>query len=137
MHHFFARAASSSTERSSVLNSMLSLSSFHAKRHMMYAVGVSCICFSRWWNACCATYASRSPAAFQIEPDVGSCSPTRTFIAVDLPAPLAPITATRLTCDTVNDTSIMVGLSLVGYWKVTLFILKTTLLRLFTPSMAP
>merc|ERR1740138_1598905 len=31
----------------------------------------------------------------------------------------------------------MVGLSLVGYWKVTLSILRITLLRLFTPSMAP
>merc|ERR1712151_149990 len=31
----------------------------------------------------------------------------------------------------------MVGLFLVGYWKVTLSILRITLLRLFTPSMAP
>merc|ERR1719163_2567520 len=31
----------------------------------------------------------------------------------------------------------MVGLSLVGYWNVTLFMRKTTLLRLLTPSMAP
>merc|ERR1712040_6467 len=31
----------------------------------------------------------------------------------------------------------MVGLSFVGYWKVTLFMRRTTLLRLFTPSMAP
>merc|ERR1712190_474662 len=31
----------------------------------------------------------------------------------------------------------MVGLSLVGYWKETLFIRRMTLLRLFTPSMAP
>ena len=34
-------------------------------------------------------------------PSVGSCSPTKTLMAVDLPAPLAPITATRLTWDTV------------------------------------
>merc|ERR1719305_502292 len=31
----------------------------------------------------------------------------------------------------------MVGLSFVGYWKVTLDILKTILLRLLTPSIAP
>merc|ERR1712232_600527 len=31
----------------------------------------------------------------------------------------------------------MVGLSLVGYWKVTSFILKTILLRLLTPSIGP
>merc|ERR1719221_553245 len=31
----------------------------------------------------------------------------------------------------------MVGLSFVGYWKVTLFMRRMTLLRLFTPSMAP
>merc|ERR1719183_3206186 len=31
----------------------------------------------------------------------------------------------------------MVGLSLVGYWNVTLFMRRTTLLRLLTPSMAP
>merc|ERR1712003_225694 len=31
----------------------------------------------------------------------------------------------------------MVGLSLVGYWKETLFIRRMTLLRLLTPSMAP
>merc|ERR1719420_1542084 len=31
----------------------------------------------------------------------------------------------------------MVGLSFVGYWKVTFVILKTILLRLLTPSMAP
>merc|ERR1719382_2364003 len=31
----------------------------------------------------------------------------------------------------------MVGLSLVGYWKVTLVMRKITLLRLFTPSMGP
>merc|ERR1719221_2116470 len=31
----------------------------------------------------------------------------------------------------------MVGLSLVGYWKETLFIRRMTLLRLFTPSMFP
>ena len=55
MHHFWARAFSSSTERSSVLNSMLSRSSLPAKRHMMYCVGVSCMCFSKWWKACCAT----------------------------------------------------------------------------------
>merc|ERR1712096_281234 len=70
-------------------------------------------------------------------PSVGFCSPTKTLMAVDLPAPLAPITATRLTWDTVKLTSIMVGLSLVGYWKVTLFILRMTLLRLLTPSIAP
>merc|ERR1719394_1079900 len=31
----------------------------------------------------------------------------------------------------------MVGLSLVGYWKVTLSMRRITLLRLFTPSIAP
>merc|ERR1719191_1774220 len=31
----------------------------------------------------------------------------------------------------------IVGLSLVGYWKVTLFILRTVLDRDFTPSMGP
>merc|ERR1740138_247944 len=31
----------------------------------------------------------------------------------------------------------MVGLSFVGYWNVTLFMRRTTLLRLFTPSMGP
>merc|ERR1719284_1451854 len=31
----------------------------------------------------------------------------------------------------------IVGLSLVGYWNVTLSIRKITLLRLFTPSIAP
>merc|ERR1740121_2958151 len=31
----------------------------------------------------------------------------------------------------------MVGLSLVGYWKETLFIRRMTLLRLLTPSIAP
>merc|ERR1712070_367666 len=31
----------------------------------------------------------------------------------------------------------MVGLSLVGYWKVTLFMRRIVLLRLFTPSRAP
>mmetsp|Transcript_21142 Transcript_21142/g.65987 ORF Transcript_21142/g.65987 Transcript_21142/m.65987 type:complete len:233 (-) Transcript_21142:898-1596(-) len=79
----------------------------------------------------------RRPAAFQMVPCVGFCSPTSTLMAVDLPAPLAPITATRLTCETVRLTSMMVGLSLVGYWKVTLSILRITLLRLLTPSMAP
>ena len=38
------------------------------------------------------------------------------LIAVDFPAPLAPITATRLTCDTVRLTSMMVGLSWRGRW---------------------
>ena len=33
------------------------------------------------------------------------------LMAVDLPAPLAPITATRETCETVKLTSMMVGLS--------------------------
>ena len=47
-------------------------------------------------------------------PSVGSCSPTKTLMAVDFPAPLAPITATRLTCETVRLTSMMVGFSLVG-----------------------
>mmetsp|Transcript_39412 Transcript_39412/g.91021 ORF Transcript_39412/g.91021 Transcript_39412/m.91021 type:complete len:230 (+) Transcript_39412:1026-1715(+) len=116
---------------------MLSLSSLPAKRHMMYCVGVSCMCFSKWWNACWATYAIRNPGAFQMVPSVGFCSPTNTLIAVDFPAPLAPITATRLTCETVKFTSMMVGLSLVGYWKVTLFMRNTTLLRLFTPSIGP
>merc|ERR1712176_1103829 len=79
----------------------------------------------------------RKPDAFQMDPCVGFCSPTRTLIAVDFPAPLAPMTATRLTCDTVRLTSKMVGLSFVGYWKVTLFMRRMVLLRLLTPSRAP
>merc|ERR1719429_42479 len=31
----------------------------------------------------------------------------------------------------------MVGLSFVGYWKLTLTIFRITLLRLFTPSIGP
>eukprot|EP00446_Apocalathium_sp_SHHI-4_P016187 CAMPEP_0177209812 /NCGR_PEP_ID=MMETSP0367-20130122/31222_1 /TAXON_ID=447022 ORGANISM="Scrippsiella hangoei-like, Strain SHHI-4" /NCGR_SAMPLE_ID=MMETSP0367 /ASSEMBLY_ACC=CAM_ASM_000362 /LENGTH=58 /DNA_ID=CAMNT_0018658883 /DNA_START=36 /DNA_END=215 /DNA_ORIENTATION=- len=57
----------------------------------------------------------RNPEDFQMEPLVGFCSPTKTLIAVDLPAPLAPMTATRDTWDTVRLTSTIVGLSLVGY----------------------
>ena len=46
--HFTERTNSSSTERSSDMNTMLSLSSLPAKRHKMYRVGVSCMCNSRW-----------------------------------------------------------------------------------------
>ena len=55
MHHFVALAFSSSTDSSVLLNSRLSLSSLPAKRHIMYCVGVVCMCFSKWWKACCAT----------------------------------------------------------------------------------
>ena len=41
-------------------------------------------------------------------PSVGASSPTSTLMAVDFPAPFAPITATRLTCETVRLTFWMV-----------------------------
>ena len=44
MRHFTERTNSSSTERSSDMNTMHSLSSLPAKRHKMYSVGVSCMC---------------------------------------------------------------------------------------------
>ena len=47
------------------------------KRHKMYSVGVSCMCNS----------------IFRMEPEVGSCIPTKTLTAVYLPAPFAPMTA--------------------------------------------
>merc|ERR1711998_8238 len=58
-------------------------------------------------------------------------------MAVDFPAPFAPITATRLTWLTVKLISITVGFSFVGYVKVTLFILRMILVLDFTPSSGP
>ena len=46
---------------------------------------------------------------------MGNYTPTRPLLTADFPAPYAPMTATRLTCDTVRFTSTIVGLSFVGY----------------------
>ena len=54
-----------------------------------------------------------------------------------LPLPFAQMTATWLTCDTVRFTSTIVGLSFAGYWKSSLVMRRTTLLRLFAPSRGP
>ena len=46
-----------------------------------------------------------STCGLQEEPKVGNCSSTKPLLTADFPAPLAPTTATRLTCDTVRFTS--------------------------------
>ena len=67
------------------------------------------------------------------EPEVGNCSPTKPSMTVDFPAPFAPMTATRLTSDTVRFTSTIVGL--FSWNTETLRVMRsTTLLRLFTPQ---
>ena len=46
-----------------------------------------------------------STCGLREEPEVGNCSSTKPLLTADFPAPLAPTTATRLTCDTVRFTS--------------------------------
>ena len=97
---FSAIFFSSSSVSLAVAFSSASRSSPVAKRHWMYSDGVSSRCFSRWWNACCATYARRRLGCFHTVPAPGSSSPVSSLIIVDLPAPLAPSTATRDDSDT-------------------------------------
>mmetsp|Transcript_87108 Transcript_87108/g.244363 ORF Transcript_87108/g.244363 Transcript_87108/m.244363 type:complete len:207 (+) Transcript_87108:929-1549(+) len=78
----------------------------------------------------------RKPATFQIVPSERFCSPTSTLTSEDFPAPFAPATTVRLTCDNVRLTSAKLALSLVECTKPTLLIWSMTFLRLFTPSMA-
>merc|ERR1719316_2292526 len=108
-----------SVTTTSALKSTASLSSPPAKRLRMYWTGVSVRCFSRCWKACCATYAMRRFGWRTTVPEVACSSPVRSLIAVDLPAPFAPITATRLTRDASRWMSNTVGVSRDGYWKVT------------------
>lgn len=58
-------------------------------------------------------------------------------MAVDLPAPFAPITATRDTRLACKSTSKIVGVSRVGYWNVTFESLTSALLKLLTPASGP
>ena len=67
-----------------------------------------------WWKACCATYATRRFGCFQTVPMVGTVSPVRHLIMVDLPAPLTPTHATRDDSDTVILMSTTVGAELPG-----------------------
>mmetsp|Transcript_32336 Transcript_32336/g.57247 ORF Transcript_32336/g.57247 Transcript_32336/m.57247 type:complete len:251 (-) Transcript_32336:701-1453(-) len=79
--------------------------------------------------------AIRKPAAFDIVPSVGFCSPVISLATVDFPAPLAPVTTIRVTCESVSAAQDTTVLSLAPYVKLSLSIFKITFLRLFTPSM--
>mmetsp|Transcript_56502 Transcript_56502/g.115646 ORF Transcript_56502/g.115646 Transcript_56502/m.115646 type:complete len:236 (-) Transcript_56502:348-1055(-) len=111
--------ASSIFSRSSLLICLaslfrLSLSSPPAYRHWMYSFGVESRCFSKWWNACWATYAMRMLGCFQTVPDCGLNSPVSSLMIVDLPAPFGPMTATREEREAWSDTPVTVGASLPG-----------------------
>ena len=93
-----------------------------------------------WWNACCATYASRMFGCFTTlgaPSSLGSSSPTISLISVDLPAPLTPMTATRDAIDTWTDTLFSVFTSRDGYLNDTSVSLMSAFVFDVTPSSMP
>mmetsp|Transcript_4975 Transcript_4975/g.12469 ORF Transcript_4975/g.12469 Transcript_4975/m.12469 type:complete len:226 (-) Transcript_4975:2191-2868(-) len=136
-HHFTARSASSSTFTSLVWFSNDSRSSLPAKRQRMYWTGVLSKCFSKWWNACWATYARRIPEWRKMVPVSFFSSPISSLMAVDLPAPFGPITAIREAMHTDRQMSCTVFFSCVGYLKLTIFIFRIERPFDFTPSSGP
>ena len=73
-----------------------------------------------WWNACCATYATRQFGCFQTSPLPlsGISSPVSSLIIVDLPAPLAPMHAARVESETRTVTPVSCAFGAPGYVKV-------------------
>lgn len=103
-------------------------------RQRMYSLGVFSRCISKWWNACCATYAMRRLGCFHTSPDDGSISPVSSLIMVDLPAPLAPSTATRELRQHCTETPDRMTRSEPGYENETSFILMMARSFDLTPS---
>mmetsp|Transcript_4237 Transcript_4237/g.10281 ORF Transcript_4237/g.10281 Transcript_4237/m.10281 type:complete len:213 (+) Transcript_4237:113-751(+) len=110
----FSRLSSSSLVIFFASCSLASLSSPELYLHWMYSLGVLSRWFSKWWNACCATYATRMFWWRHTVPSVGFVSPQNILMIVDLPAPLGPTTATLDDSDACSVTLRTVGLSRPG-----------------------
>ena len=112
MHHvLLVRSSYSLKARQAELQALQS--SFPVKRYMMYSMDVLCSVHP----GLCMRAVLRMPTASPGLPDALFCwhlSANKHIDGNGLPAPLAPITATLLTWDTVRLTSMIAGFVVVG-----------------------
>mmetsp|Transcript_6302 Transcript_6302/g.19898 ORF Transcript_6302/g.19898 Transcript_6302/m.19898 type:complete len:302 (+) Transcript_6302:376-1281(+) len=115
-----------------------SSSMYLPKRHWRYSHGDRSRCCSMWWNECCATYAIRRLWCRQRHsPLSGPFSPTTSLISVDLPAPLAPSTQTRLASVSLHDASTSVSASRPGHVNVAVSNFRMAFVVVLMPSRRP